>query len=57
MSYNNLVNVLTKTNEIIPKETQDENIEKKVILTREEKLDKFLESTVVDKFKQKQSRL
>ena len=53
MSYNNLVNVLTKTNEIIPKETQDENIEQKVILTREEKLNKFLESTVVDKFKQK----
>jgi precorrin-4 methylase len=53
MSYNNLVNILTKTNEIIPKETQDENIEQKVILTREEKLDKFLESTVVDKFKQK----
>ena len=41
MSYNSLVNVLTKTNEIIPKETQDENLEQKVILTREEKLNKF----------------
>ena len=54
MSYNNLVNIITQTNEIIPKEQIDENIEQqKVILSREEKLDKFLESTVVDKFKQK----
>jgi len=53
MSYNNLVNILTKTNDIIPKETIGENLEPTVILSREEKLDKFLESKVVDKFKQK----
>ena len=53
MSYNNLVNNLTNTNKnnIIPKnETIDTP---KTILTREEKMDAFLETTVVDKYKQK----
>jgi hypothetical protein len=51
MSYNNLVNSITNTNQILPKiEIFDEP---KNILTREEKLDAFLETKVVDKFKQK----
>ena len=53
MSYNNLVNNLTNTNKnnIIPK---NETIDiPKTILTREEKMDAFLETTVVDKYKQK----
>ena len=52
MSYNNLVNTLTNTNKIIHK-GQNENKEPKTILTREEKMDAFLETTVVDKYKQK----
>jgi len=52
MSYNNLVNSITNTNQQILKIDSEPNIPKN-ILTREEKLDAFLESKVVDKFKQK----
>ena len=51
MSYNDLINVIMPNNEVVPK--NDSLEQQKVILSREEKLDKFLESTVVDKFKQK----
>ena len=51
MSYNDLINVIMPNNEVVPK--NDSSEQQKVILSREEKLDKFLESTVVDKFKQK----
>ena len=51
MSYNNLVNNITNTNSLLPKEEQ--RLSPKTILTREEKMDAFLETTVVDKYKQK----
>ena len=52
MSYNNLVNSITNTNKQIPK--IDSNTDTLTnILTRGEKMDAFLESKVVDKFKQK----
>tara|TARA_B100001093_G_C26702624_1_gene959776 strand:- start:479 stop:832 length:354 start_codon:yes stop_codon:yes gene_type:complete len=51
MSYTNLVNTITNTNQIIPKiKTFDEPTQ---ILSREEKMNAFLETTVVDKYKQK----
>ena len=51
MSYTNLVNTITNTNQIMPKiETFDEPTP---ILSREEKMNAFLETTVVDKYKQK----
>ena len=56
MSYNTLVNNLTNNNinnnnKIV---TKIETIqEPKTILSREEKMDAFLETTVVDKYKQK----
>lgn len=58
MSYNNLVtNVTNVTNSITNTNEKLDKIEtfnsEKQILSREEKLDAFLESTVVDKFKQK----
>jgi len=58
MSYNNLVtNVTNVTNSITTTNEKLDKIEtfnsEKQILSREEKLDAFLESTVVDKFKQK----
>ena len=51
MSYNNLVNNITNTNSLLPKE--EHRLSPKTILTREEKMDAFLETTVVDKYKQK----
>lgn len=51
MSYTNLVNTITNTNQIMHKiETFDEPTP---ILSREEKMNAFLETTVVDKYKQK----
>ena len=51
MSYNNLVNNITNTNSLLPK--MEPGLSPKTILTREEKMDAFLETTVVDKYKQK----
>ena len=51
MSYNNLVNNITNTNSLLPK--REPGLSPKTILTREEKMDAFLETTVVDKYKQK----
>lgn len=56
MSYNTLVNNLTNNNinNINKIVTKIETIqEPKTILSREEKMDAFLETTVVDKYKQK----
>ena len=53
MSYNNLVNNITQINTKVSKVEAESNFIPKNILSREEKLDAFLESTVVDKYKQK----
>jgi len=51
MSYNNLVNNITNTNSLLPK--KEPRLTPKTILTRQEKMNAFLETTVVDKYKQK----
>ena len=52
MSYQSLVDVITDINNPIQKK-EIKDLPKNISLTREEKLNAFLETKVVDKFKQK----